>query len=347
MRYLIIGIDPGNTIGLAAVDFEGKLVEASHLQNGGVEGAVSLVERWGTPSVIACDVKPAPEFVLKMASYFNVRMFVPSRTWREDEKKEILKNVRIRNDENTGGRIRNDDFKIGENTHERDAISAAVGAWRENQNLLRSARVANVKAGTKEKLCHLLLQGYRLNIAEQMLTEKENIGEEMEGQRLHEEIEASGMGRSSKQNEKIISELHLQARTLERTNVELRKRVQLLEQEREGLLHSLKMAQRGTMDRMMQDNEFRNMRAKISKLEERVAHYSKLLYQLTVALRKKKGKETNIGHKETEHKKQDKTAENNDNKKAKDSSENLKGLETSDMLEQMVNEYRKSRLDEG
>ena len=41
MHYLIIGVDPGHTIGLAALDLSGKPLKAIHIQQGGFGAALA------------------------------------------------------------------------------------------------------------------------------------------------------------------------------------------------------------------------------------------------------------------------------------------------------------------
>ena len=157
MHYLIIGVDPGHTIGLAALDLSGKPLKAIHIQQGGFEAALAALESWGTPSLIASDVRPAPELVLRLASAFNAALFVPERPWREEDKKRAVREA-----------FEHFSFPV-ENVHERDALSAAVQAWRHHQNLLRQSSGLELSEADLESLRHLLLQGFRQSIALEML----------------------------------------------------------------------------------------------------------------------------------------------------------------------------------
>ena len=71
-RHIIAGIDPGTTIGIAILDLSGRKIATLSASNGMGE-AVSIIEKHGTPSLIACDKMPAPEMVHKVASYFSCR----------------------------------------------------------------------------------------------------------------------------------------------------------------------------------------------------------------------------------------------------------------------------------
>ena len=140
-EYIIVGVDPGHTIGLCAMNLEGKHLHSLSIENGGMRQTVSQIESWGTPSIIACDVFPASDFAIKLASYFNVKLHTPNRNVREDFKRSVLKH-----EENKSGR------KLASNNHERDALCAAVMAWRDSQNLIRSQLSENHPDSKKLKV---------------------------------------------------------------------------------------------------------------------------------------------------------------------------------------------------
>ncbi|MFH0927190.1 MAG: DUF460 domain-containing protein [Candidatus Micrarchaeota archaeon] len=332
-KYLIIGADPGHTIGLCACDFEGKPILCQSIENGGIREAVSIIESWGTPSIIASDVRPASEFVQKLASYFNVRLFVPRNSFREDFKRLLLKK-----EEAKAGK------KIAQNNHERDAFAAAIMAWRENQNLIRSALATKMEQ--KEKFAHLLLQGYRQDSAMLEINppkKEERIAEEKprEGQRKRDgNIIALEQGRKS---------------------VQLQKRVEFLEQENELLLQKLKSAQNGVYGRMMREKQIRKLLVKISSLETRLKRAQQNSGGKNLQMHNKK---ENAWQSQTKKEKADKkSAEENrvlgsrnlhnqteevqkkENKESsnENSQQNLKGLNSFDTLARLVREYRRGR----
>jgi predicted RNase H-like nuclease (RuvC/YqgF family) len=151
-KYLIIGIDPGNTIAIAALDLGGGFLKSISFEHGGISKTVAEIEKLGTPSIIATDVTPAPEFALKLSSYFNARLYVPPKDVREDEKRAILKSLRI----SVGN------SEVGQNAHERDAITAALKAYRFHQNSLRSIlALAQYPPTFREHIAHHCMQGLR------------------------------------------------------------------------------------------------------------------------------------------------------------------------------------------
>ncbi len=246
MPYLIVGVDPGHTIGLAALDLEGRPCRVAHIQQGGFEAALAELESWGTPSLIAADVRPAPELVLKLASAFNAALYVPAQPWREEDKKKAVREVFERSS-----------FAV-ENVHERDALSAAVQAWRHHQNLLRLPAQTGLSAGEAEFLRHLLLQGFRHDVA-------------LERIRRPKTGEAAPRAEPIRRPEKAFSPpipaaSAFRLQTLERTLVELRKSISLLEAERERLSHRIRLLENGVIERQRRDNVVRKMAAEIMRL---------------------------------------------------------------------------------
>ncbi|MFH1306532.1 MAG: DUF460 domain-containing protein [Candidatus Micrarchaeota archaeon] len=337
--FLIIGIDPGNTIGICALNFEGNPVHLSHIENGGIRETVSLIEKWGTPSLIACDVFPAPEFAIKLASYFNVKLSVPKENLREEEKKKIA----LKEGEKAGR-------KIAENAHERDALAAAIIAYRNEQNMLRSALTENIEKNKKEKLCHLLLQGYRKHSALEMLFPKK----EMQISPIQKEKTTPSPSRP-KSASSFLSRIH----ELERINTNLQKRISFLEHEHSNLIFKLRKMQSGAWERMMGEGEIRKLKAKNARLEERLDYFRKLLFILSKKAKKWKEKKENTREAGAGKKKdgeldgmceitgEEKEKAGIKKKKAEEktahSAKSLKGLDSMDKLEQLVDEYRANR----
>ena len=53
--YLIVGVDPGKTIGIACLDLKGRLVYSGHYPNESLESVIGEIKRVGTPIIVAGD----------------------------------------------------------------------------------------------------------------------------------------------------------------------------------------------------------------------------------------------------------------------------------------------------
>jgi uncharacterized protein len=122
-RYLIVGIDPGTTTAVAAVDLDGNLLHLASSRQMNMGDIVESLYRVGKPLIIASDVQEMPYSVEKIRRAFSAVAYTPKQDVSVETKIELTS-----------------DFSYG-NDHERDALSAALDAYRQYrhrfQNLLK------------------------------------------------------------------------------------------------------------------------------------------------------------------------------------------------------------------
>ncbi|NHI83205.1 MAG: DUF460 domain-containing protein [Candidatus Thorarchaeota archaeon] len=115
-KYFILGIDPGSTAAICLLPLSGHnpfLLSAKSLTRADI---IREVYERGIPVMVATDVNTVPNFVKKIASILNTELFVPKKEISVADKQEIAREF------SDSGRIRN--------AHERDALTAAVYAYR-------------------------------------------------------------------------------------------------------------------------------------------------------------------------------------------------------------------------
>lgn len=134
--YLIAGIDPGKTCGIACIDLNGSLVYRDHMTFSGAEWLVATLNRVGTPVIIASDKPEAGNIVRKVNAAFSARLFCPDREFRIEEKRGAAKARGIKN------------------PHERDAYIAAISAYNSYANKFKQVeRLASGRsAGSIEEI---------------------------------------------------------------------------------------------------------------------------------------------------------------------------------------------------
>ncbi len=234
--YIIAGIDPGATIGVAVLDLSGRKISAGSFSGGGISEAMRFIERHGTPSIVACDVSPPPEAVQKIASYFSCRLSVPSRDIREEEKRAIAHGTGVKNN------------------HERDAYAAAVLAYRSHANKLRQIdSLPELAPNEKGRLKHLMLRGYRLKDAFLELKEPEK--------EPAKEKEAP----KSVQHAFSPQELKERVSSLARENANLRLLLERMENEQQQLEGRIRLFENGVRQSMLRDSELRNLRFRLQQ----------------------------------------------------------------------------------
>jgi uncharacterized protein len=115
-EHIIVGVDPGTTIGIAALNLDGELVGLVSSRMMSVPDIVSYIREKGKPVVVATDVVPPPATVEKIKRSFKSTLFVPNERISVDEKVKLARPYGYGND------------------HERDALAAAVKAYNAYKN---------------------------------------------------------------------------------------------------------------------------------------------------------------------------------------------------------------------
>jgi len=122
-RYLIVGIDPGTTTAAAALDLDGNLLHLASSRQMTMSDVIESLYKVGKPLIVATDVQEMPYSVEKIRRAFSAIAFVPKQDVSVDTKVELTAPFLYAND------------------HERDALSAALDAYRQYrhkfQNLLK------------------------------------------------------------------------------------------------------------------------------------------------------------------------------------------------------------------
>jgi predicted RNase H-like nuclease (RuvC/YqgF family) len=122
-RYLIVGIDPGTTTATAALDLDGNLLHLASSRQMTMSDVIESLYKVGKPLIIATDVQEMPYSVEKIRRAFSAIAFVPKQDVSVETKMELSAPFEYAND------------------HERDALSAALDAYRQYrhkfQNLIK------------------------------------------------------------------------------------------------------------------------------------------------------------------------------------------------------------------
>jgi hypothetical protein len=159
IRRLIIGIDPGTTVGIAMLDFRGNLVSLESLRNLGRGAIIKTIVKKGLAILIASDVKPMPKSVYKIASILEAQRFTPQKDILVSRKNEIATQF----DQEQG--------KKPANAHERDALSAAYSAFRLYEPHFKQVEDPSYDLNSKETsmVQGLIIRGFNIQEAVQTI----------------------------------------------------------------------------------------------------------------------------------------------------------------------------------
>jgi len=115
-RYLVVGIDPGTTTAAAALDLDGNLLHLASSRQMSLSGVIESLYQVGKPLIVASDVHDMPFSVEKIRRAFNGVAYTPRQDMSVEAKQALTQGYRPRND------------------HERDALAAALDAYRAYRN---------------------------------------------------------------------------------------------------------------------------------------------------------------------------------------------------------------------
>ncbi|NPE30375.1 DUF460 domain-containing protein [Methanococcoides sp. SA1] len=116
-RPTIVGIDPGTTVGIAILSFNGELLLLKSIRGISHDEVVKLIAEYGKPAVIGTDVTPTPGSVDRIRRSFNAVISVPSTEISSEEKIALGRPYGYSND------------------HERDSLAAALYAYRNYKSM--------------------------------------------------------------------------------------------------------------------------------------------------------------------------------------------------------------------
>lgn len=114
--YIIVGLDPGTTTGIAALNLSGELVDLVSSRAMSSSEVIEWIAARGRPLLVATDVYPTPGAVEKVKRAFSAVLFSPGADIPAEEKIALGRVFGYRND------------------HERDALAAAASAFKKYRN---------------------------------------------------------------------------------------------------------------------------------------------------------------------------------------------------------------------
>ncbi|MEM1705423.1 MAG: DUF460 domain-containing protein [Thermosphaera sp.] len=258
-KPLIMGIDPGMTIGVALVDLDGNPVFAKSWRTVDRYEIVSTVSSYGKILIVATDVSNPPELVRKIASLLGAIIYSPDHDISITEKNEVIHEVRT-----THG------FEI-EDSHTRDALAAALKAYGHYKNAILEV---------KSKIKHIDgVDVYQV------------ISEIIKGRTLSDVLEEIYKKRMQKSPSTIIHDEKTFAKQEAVEKPIYKERIRVLEamvnklskelEEKEDLLRILEVEIRLLKNRKTFDEEYER---KISVLEENIAYLKRKLEESRVRI---------------------------------------------------------------
>ncbi|MCE7747286.1 MAG: DUF460 domain-containing protein, partial [Candidatus Heimdallarchaeota archaeon] len=172
LRRLIVGIDPGLTIGLSIMDLNGRILKISSYREASRGQIIREITNYGKPSLICVDVYPYPAYVEKISAVLNSRLYTPRSVMTVSEKNEISRKLAMQQGVNV------------KNAHQRDSLASAYKGYAkfrsEFEKIERNYRDVYDKS-LRDEIKNLLVKGKTLADA------VEEINQSLTGDKVVEE----------------------------------------------------------------------------------------------------------------------------------------------------------------
>lgn len=282
-RYVIVGVDPGLETGLAAVDLSLRLVLLTSSRELDRSAIINRLYTVGIPVIVATDKNPPPDSVKKLASTLGVPLYVPPRNPSTSEKEAVIEWYRRRHPS----------LRI-ETTHERDALAAALMAYRHYERSLREVEERIREMGIDADLDEaklLILRGRSVNEAIEAVVGKV-LAEEREERDALKQILAKLSRREYQDSrvqelEKRVEELIRERELLKNELSELRKRVEELEFQLRHATTPVELSPQDIHDRTvaMLESRAKQLYQRVQQLEREVEEQRRALAKVTGILR--------------------------------------------------------------
>jgi len=153
LKRLIVGIDPGLTIGLSIMDLNGRILKISSYREASRGQIIREITNYGKPSLICVDVYPYPAYVEKISAVLNSRLYTPRSVMTVSEKNEISRKLAMQQGVNV------------KNSHQRDSLASAYKGYAkfrsEFEKIERNYRDVYDKS-LRDEIKNLLVKGKTL-----------------------------------------------------------------------------------------------------------------------------------------------------------------------------------------
>jgi len=235
MKYLIVGVDPGSTVGIAILDLDGNVLGLRSKKGWSFSEVIEYIRSFGAPVLVATDRATPPEYVNKIKASFNAILYSPKEDMSVERKGSLVKDYKILND------------------HERDALSAAFEAYNSYKSKLKNIE-KRIPAGFDIDLAKAkVIKG----IPVKTILEGEKEVEPKETKKPVDYVEREELLRK----EKIIRELMDENEMLKESINQLKAEIEKLR----GKIVSISSKEH---ERVRRDNYVRNLETEIGRLRK-------------------------------------------------------------------------------
>ncbi len=267
MRKLIIGIDPGITCGVAALTLDGKPIFIDSRRNWTMTNLLRTLTNLGEPVIISSDVSPAPELIERIAKNLNAIVFTPIIPLETIEKKHLA-------------RIYAETYRVKlENTHEVDALAAAIKAYNHFKNKFKQIekRIKWLDVNVPvDDIKALMIRGYTIRRAINHLKEKPGETRVPPIRRREPSKESKLKDLINELNEKLALNKE-EIKRLRDENKDLRRRITLLKREISDLKRRIREIREEETIKLMRERKYQEILGEVDALRRRLTESTRQL----------------------------------------------------------------------
>jgi len=117
-ELVIVGVDPGTTVGYAVIDLEGNVLDVKSSKEFSLNSLIEDITKSYITIIVGTDKQKLPSFVDKFAIKVGARIILPDKDLLVQEKRQLIKNSKVKN------------------SHEMDALASALYVQRRIKPLL-------------------------------------------------------------------------------------------------------------------------------------------------------------------------------------------------------------------
>lgn len=139
-----MGLDAGANFGVAILDTEGKLISVETIRQPRRGDVIRHILKFGRPVIIASDVSPLPQSIVKISAALGTRAYFPPKSLMVKEKKKFVED------------FKKEFPKSLRDIHQKDSVAAALKAFRVYHGLFVRLGETLEKEGQREKLDDLI-----------------------------------------------------------------------------------------------------------------------------------------------------------------------------------------------
>ena len=152
--YLIAGVDPGTTTGLAVLDLDGAVVETISSKDLSLDKVIDFLITHGRVSLVAVDVSKTPGFVGKLSAQIGSIIYSPPESLSVREKIMLTREYTT------------------SDAHQRDALAAALNAFNQFNQVFSKIDSMKLTRDKKDKIKDKVLRGESIDSALKSITVK-------------------------------------------------------------------------------------------------------------------------------------------------------------------------------